>query len=208
MPEASRNPGVHGSAADAGWHAPLFRSLVEDLRGGGRRVVLDLGTARSANLGLFRHFRVRLYVADVGGGLLDLSSLSDPERLRRRAEALLPRTGPEPLDLVLCWDLLNYLGRDAMAALMTAIARRCRPGALAHGFIVSSRPRMPRDPGAFDVIADDRVQRVGPTEPERPAPRYTAWDLDRCMPDYVVDRSVLLQDGRQEYLMRLRTPPR
>ena len=208
MPEASRSAAVHEPAPEAGWHAPLFRSVVEDLRAGGRRVVLDLGAARSANIGLFRHFRVRLYLADAGGGLMELSALSDPERLRRRAETLLPRMTQEPVDLVLCWDLLNYLGREAMTALMTAIARRCRPGALAHGFIVSSRPRMPRDPGAFDVLADDRVLRVGPTEPERPAPRYTAWDLDRCMPDYVVDRSVLLQDGRQEYLMRLRTPPR
>ena len=177
------------------------------MRDGGRWVVLDLGAARSANVGLFRHFRARLCIADVGGGLADLSSLTEPERLARRAESLLPPMGPEPVDLVLAWDLLNYVSRDAMTALTTAVARRCRPGALTHGFIVSSRPRMPRDPGAFDVLADDRVRRVGPSEPERPAPRYTAWDLDRCMPDHVVDRSVLLQDGRQEYLMRLRTLP-
>ena len=46
------------------------------------------------------------------------------QALRERADELLPPRRPEATDVVLCWDLLNYLGLPAIAALSSRLAAR------------------------------------------------------------------------------------
>jgi predicted TPR repeat methyltransferase len=106
-------------------NAPLFRSLMERLEEGERAVILDLGPAQPATVSLFSNFRCRLEIADIAEGLSSLDEEDEtPEALRNKAESLLPERRDEPTDLVLCWDLLNYLNPPALKALMTCVAER------------------------------------------------------------------------------------
>jgi hypothetical protein len=193
---------VGSSSTPEGLSAPLFHSLIQRLQSGGRWVVFDLGAAHTATLRVLGQFRCRVEIVDLADGLDSLNGEIDARRIRQRAEALLPRKG-EPADIVLCWDLINYLNQPALNAVMEGIALRCKRGALAHGLVYYSAKAMPERPSTFLPLDDQRiVQHMQPGR-ERPAPRYSPEDLARCMPRYSVERGRLLRNGMQEFLFRL-----
>src|SRR5690606_34794488 len=106
-----RPPPASGGHGPALIGAPLFRSLLEEFREGGRSVVLDLGPACPETVALLSQFRCRLDIADLAQGLDEFNAIeeAEPAQLGATAEALLPLRRPEATDVVLCWDLLNYL---------------------------------------------------------------------------------------------------
>jgi hypothetical protein len=198
-----RRVGDRSAAGPEALNAPLFHSLIQRLEGGGRWVVLDLGAARSKTIETFGRFRCRLDVVELVDGLDSLRDESDPRVLRQRVESLLlPRTA-EAVDIVLCWDLINYLSQPALTAVMDCIAARCKSGSLAHGLVYYSTRTMPQKPGCFVPVDDHRLANLAGPGPERPSPRYSPEDLARCMPRYTVERGRLLRNGMQEFLFRL-----
>src|SRR5262245_48998285 len=183
--------------------APLFRSLVEALQTRNRWVVLDLGAAHTETISLFAGYRCRMDIVDLADGLDELNVLEDPRQLQVTAEALLPARSGEATDLVLCWDLLNYLKRPALRAVMSCVAERSRRNALAHALIVYSDAHMPSRPGSFVPLPDLHLVNVTSQADRRPAPRYSPGDLNDCLPGYAIERAMLLGNGMQEFLFRL-----
>jgi hypothetical protein len=183
-------------------NAPLFRRLVESLSEERRSVVLDLGPVRSETVALLTPYRCRLDIADLADGLPALDQEPDPALLRERAEALLPPARKEPVDIVLCWDLLNYLQRPAITALMTCLSARMRPGAFAHLLIVYSGTTMPARPSRFAPLPDGRLIETATTGDRRSAPRYSPEDLGKCLRGLRSESATLLRNGMQEFLFR------
>lgn len=184
-------------------NAPLFRSLIERLDKNRRIVVLDLGAVHTRTIAAFNGYRCRLEIADLAEGLEALRAVKFPAAFDEAVAGVLPRPGPEPADVVLAWDLLNYLDRPALTALSAEIARRLRPGGLMHALVVYSDARMPDRPGAFVPLENLQLHSLnaGPG-PDRAAPRYTPEDLGRCLPDFTIERGRLLGNGMQEFLFR------
>lgn len=206
MNSALRATQSQASADAGGVNAPLFRRLVEAQSADRRAVVLDLGPARTETVALFSQFRCRLEFADLGDGLDQLNAEADPLLLREIAEALLPRRRQEAADIVLCWDLLNYLQRPALKVLMARVAVRSRPGTLVHALIAYSAPRMPAKPDRYAAQPDGRLIVQSTTDADCVAPRYSPEDLRHCMPDYTVESAMLLKNGMQEFLLRSTRP--
>ncbi len=177
--------------------------MVERLDEGRRWVVFDLGRARTETIALLGRVRCRLEVLDIADDLERLNGDLEPRELQREVERLLPRERSEPVDAVLCWDVLNYLRRPALAALMDGIAGRARPGTLAHALIYYSTPQMPAEPSIFVPLADLQLANLSVPRAQRPAPRYSPEDLGRAMPRYAAERARLLRNGMQEYLFQL-----
>ena len=190
-------------AKPAAFNAPLFRTITGRLDTGGRWVVLDLGAAHRQTVSFFSQYRCRLDVADLGEGLEDLNAESDPRRLEAAAEALLPMRHAETTDIVLCWDVLNYLETPALTALMSRVAARAGTGTLVHALIVYSDKHMPAQPRNFIPLDDCSLFDLSAYQDERPAPRYTPVALKECLAGYVMDRAALLSNGMQEFLFRL-----
>ncbi|MFU8821749.1 MAG: hypothetical protein ACNA8G_09345 [Gammaproteobacteria bacterium] len=189
-------------AGRAALNAPLFRNLMEEMQDDRRRVVLDLGPARPETVALLGRYRCRLDIADLADGLDALNGATEPEAMRAALSASLPRPRAEATSVVLCWDLLNYLERPALRAVMGEILGRLGPGALAHALIAYSTPRMPVRPARIVPIEDHRLWVVPATGEEKAAPRYSPDELARCMPGYIVERAMLLKNGMQEFLFR------
>jgi hypothetical protein len=198
------SPKLPAASGPEALNAPLFHSLIKRMEAGGRWVVLDLGAAHNATIRAFARFRCRLDIVDLAdGGLEVLNGEPDPRRIRTHAERLLLPRRNETTDVVLCWDLINYLNRPALTALMECIAARCKRGALAHGLVYYSAKRMPDKPTTFVPADDQHLTQVAVPSGERPAPRYSPEDLAKCMPRYTVERGRLLRNGMQEFLFKL-----
>lgn len=184
-------------------NAPLFRGLIAGLADGHRAVVLDLGHACPQTVALFTPYRCRLDIADLAEGLDQLNNAADDVALAAAVTGLLPPRRAEPVDMVLCWDLLNYLRPQALRALMDQIAARGRPGTLVHFLLVYSTARMAARPRRFGTLPDGRLVPAPTGDGERDAPRYTADDLAHCLRGYRMESAMLLRNGMQELLYRL-----
>lgn len=185
------------------FNAPLFRALVERLATDERCVVLDLGAARTQTVALFGRYRCRLDIADLADGLQRLDAETDAETLHVAIEAMLPTANGEALDAVLCWDLLNYLDRRTLTALMSRIAARTKPGTLVHMLIVYAATHMPQQPGRIVPQADLSLVDNAVGQHARKAPRYTPADLTDCLRGFSMERAMLLGNGMQEILFRV-----
>ena len=188
-------PEVHASPA----LAELFARTHPD----DRPHVLDLGPAVGANISfLSERFACSVEVVDL------VRSLGPPfgPVVSGDAAGAVPRALPpegEPADLVLAWDVLNYLDRDQFRAVGRLLAARCRPGATVFAMIVTTT-EMAREPGTYLLHAGERgsvdlAYRLVPAR--RAAPRYRPAEVHQMLPGFSVDRSLLLRHGIQEFLM-------
>jgi len=192
----------------AALNAPLFRLLVDQLDTAGRHVILDLGAASTPMLSLFGGSRCRVEIADLAcdGGIGRINTETDPDILVTTAESLLPRhQSDDDVDLVFCWDMLNYLKPEAISALMNAIAARAHAGALAHALIVYSERSMPDRPGRFVPTGELKLVNHAAPAATMEAPRYSPEFLGRIMGNFAIEHARLLANGMQEFLFRLRT---
>lgn len=179
---------------------PLFESALSLLADESRHVLVDLGRVRSGTLSLLMGHRCRLDVLglEIDG---DLGAI-ETEAFSARVRAALPPDNDEPADLVLCWNLFNYLSTRQIEAVISELAPRCRPGARLHALIEYSARTMPAVPLSFAPTGMGTLEAVVDHGPQVSAPRYSARDLEQCMPGFEHERTMLLGGGIQEYLFR------
>lgn len=186
---------------------PLFESLLADRKKSQRQVILDLGAASTAMLNLLGDYPCHVQIADLASDrdIERLNTTNKPRALASLAASLLPaHCTTEPVDLVLCWDLPNYLKPEAMTALMSAIEARARPGAMAHALVVYSERSMPDRPRRYIPMTDGRLVNHATPNSEIDAPRYSPEALGQMMGNFEIDRARLLANGMQEFLLRLK----
>lgn len=185
---------------------PLFTMAVEAFEDDRRHVVLDLGRAREGTVALFSAYRCRLDVVDLPSQLAMLPGLEQedaPEAVERWLDGLLPPTRGESVDLVLCWNLLNYLPAGVIEALGRRLAERASPRARLHALIEYQAKQMPAlpasfAPAGFELVADP----ANGDEATIPAPRYSPKELEKRLPGFGSEKTMLLGNGMQEYLYR------
>jgi hypothetical protein len=191
-----------GGSSLAPVSAPLFRGLLEKLDEDRRYVVLDLGPALTETVSAFSGLHCRIDIVDLADDLDALNGHVEESERQEFAESLVAARRDEPADLVLCWDLLNYLERPALKTLMRCVADRARPGAWVHALMAYAASEMPSRPNHYLPTEDHTLCVVARTTELRAAPRYTMGDLARYMPSYRKDRVILLRNGMQEFLFR------
>lgn len=215
---ATRAPHSHPSPA----LSELLRTTPFSGREPSRRLhVIDLGPALGENISfLAESFPCSVEVVDLFASLPAMAG-TDPEGSISRA---LPVDG-EPADLVLAWDVLNYLSKEQFRAAGRRLAQRCRPGATLFAMIVTA-PVMHHRPGSYALQwakAEGGRGGTGAGQPlessiellyrhegndgRRAAPRYRAAEVDAMLPGFSVRRSMLLRHGIQEFLLRRDAEP-
>ncbi len=187
-----------------GLHAPLFEQLVRGLDEDRRHVVLDCGAVLAGTIALLSRFRCRLDILDLAAALPALQAAAEPEERRACLAGRLSRAEREPAHLVLCWNLLNYLQPGDISALVELLAPRLAAGARLHALIEYSSPVMPATPGHWVPDETGRLFADQADVEQIPAPRYSPKALERLMPQLRPERSMLLGNGLQEHLFRLR----
>ncbi len=185
--------------------SPVFRSLVRSIPNDRKYIVLDIGPAWGPNIQFFSRFSCKLYIADVAKALVGLTSGTEehPVDLGASLRSLLPYDGSERFDAILLWDVVNYLDRAVCRALISHLRGFSHPDTYLHAFISALR-EIPQEPGSYQIVSDDQIECVFPSEKLHPGPRFTQRDIEKLMPEFAVRRSVLLQSGMQEYMLAAR----
>jgi hypothetical protein len=153
-----------------------------------------------ANIEFFARFSCRFHIADLIGTLSSDEALMQGVEERPEAvfERLLPPE-PERFDVVLAWDVFNYLSRDQLSALASRLARLCRPGAQLLAFISTTR-EIPEQPIAYRICDHENLIHQIRTPGIRPCPRFAPAEVRQLLRGFSIDRVYQLRHGVQEYL--------
>jgi hypothetical protein len=164
--------------------------------------VLDLGAAIGPNVSFFGRYAPKLYVSDLYNTLKSRPGglPKDRKQFERLLSKDLPSDDLGPFDLILAWDLLNYLSSEQMAILGRHLARLCRQDSLIFALITNSK-EMPSQPIGFRIIDTDTLSYTIDSDLGRPSPLFKESDLNRWLADFEVETSFLLRNGFQEYVL-------
>lgn len=173
-----------------------------------RRVVLDLGGPNQTLLDrLSAAGPCRLEIADfvANGGLPVLEAIESDEEADRAYGAtvirrLLPGSAGEPLDLILCWDLPNYMSLKNLKRLCEVLAERATSGCRLHMLIAYSKREMPSAPARYALQDKGQLAQACRSDDITPAPRYSPEDLGMAVAPFRYERGVLLANGMQEFV--------
>ena len=189
-------------AASAERHAERHRSLalkalLQELPEDRSSKVLDLGSASGRNLEFLSQFAGKIQIEDLYASLptADGEAPVGPPPFGR----LLGFSEAARFDVILLWDLLDYLDHDSIRALVAHLVRFCRPGTLLLAFS-SNQKEIPEQPIGFRFVDSETLEYDVASSRLRPGPRYVPRDIAHMFAGFRVQNSYLLKNGIQEYV--------
>jgi len=166
-------------------------------------LILDLGRPLGVNVEFWSQYRCRLHIEDFYRDYSAKAALGS-EVSREAIIADLFRFSTETcFDMILTWDLFDYLNREEIQMLVSRLSRWCRSGTLLFS-LISTLPVIPAEPTTFRIIGSEQMIYETRTHETRPCPRYHSRDLAKLMPQFEVSSSFLLRHGIQEYVFAYR----
>jgi hypothetical protein len=107
-------------------------------------------------------------------------------------------------DLILAWDILNFLPKEVLALISQRLAPHCRPGTELYA-LITMEAAIPPLPGKARILDEETIAIAGwDGERSRPSPHHTAAVLGETMSPFVVDKTYLLKLQMHEFLVEYR----
>jgi hypothetical protein len=163
--------------------------------------ILDLGPAVGQNIEFFSQFPCKLFIEDLYGTLSSFDFVSPEDGFSYEAvfSYLLPFSRNSSFDVILAWDILNYLDRDVLQHLLRHLGRFSRSGTVLFSLIATGK-YIPDTPHRFRILDPETLQYECDSTVQRPCPRYETSDLTHFMPSFRVTNSFVLRNGYREYI--------
>ena len=188
-------------------NSPLLFGTLQKLEPDAHVELLDLAPANASLLDYFSTYYCRLHLPGCRVELLTLRAVTDDDQppLSAVLPGLLPMPPGErqPLDMVLLWDLPNYLDKPVLAALIAYLLPYCARHTVLHTYI-HTRQTMPDAPGEYRLTAEQKVKVEMSTTWNTSSPAYYLELINKVFAPFSVDRGMLLANGLQEYILRLK----
>jgi len=184
-------------------HSSLgLQALCDRLENAGSRSILELGPVRSGNLEFWSRFGPSIFIADLRSNLplpVQASESEDSEFVEPEWDRLLGLPSDGRYDVVLAWDLLNYMELPAVSSLIKYLKRFCRPGAIFFALIFDQK-LMPGEITIYGITDSSHLRYECPTSEMRPCPRHQPRALGIVMSHFRTADSFRLRNGVVEYL--------
>jgi len=178
-----------------------LHALLDRVRDDRSYSILDLGPALEANVRFWSQFSCWLNIHDFYRSFRQQKASAVPEEESKETtfSSLLDFSDEEVFDIILAWDLFNYLDLRELEALVQRLSRWCRRGTRLFA-LISSLPKIPASPMVFRILNCEQMIYEIPTQATRPCPRHLPRDIARLMGRFKVFRSFLSRHGIQEYV--------
>lgn len=169
--------------------------------------ILDIGRASGYSIDFFGDYRCKLYISNSVSVIhkLDPATLDTPHKWHRALVKSLNfyKRKKADLDVILLWDLLNYLTPDHLDGLINYLLPHSSGRVLIHAYLYSAR-KMPAAPANYHILKNNTVAIDMDTSTQTDCPMYHQTMLQKYMSQLKVNRAVMLSSGIQEYLFQLK----
>jgi hypothetical protein len=164
--------------------------------------ILDLGPVKGDNVRFWSRYGPFLHIADLRS-ILPLPVVpEDPEILEKPERDwghLLTLPENRSYDLILAWDLPNYLEIQDFSSLIRYLSRFCRPGTLVFALIFDLK-EMPEEICTYRIVDGERLCYEYGSTAVLPCPRHQPRAIAAAMPQFRVANSFRLRNGVVEFL--------
>jgi SAM-dependent methyltransferase len=166
-----------------------------------KMTVLDLGSTVGSNVEFLSKYGCKLFLEDLYAALSTrVPSGGDDLANPQFFADFLGIPEDTRFDVILAWDLFNYLHRKELAAFSEQLRRYTESGALLFA-LLSYHKTIPAQPYRFKIQDEQHLIYDRRTAAERPSPRLAPAEVTNLLKGFRVDRSFLLKHGIQEYLL-------
>jgi hypothetical protein len=164
--------------------------------------VLELGPVRKGNIEFWSQVTPTIHVADLRSDL-PLPRLpedpDDPEPPKRAWHQVLRLPKERRFDIILVWDLLNYLSIRDVSDLIEYLCEFCRPGTVLFALIFDN-PEMPQDITVYHIVDESHLGYEISTSAVKECPRHQPHALTQIMRQFRISNSFRLRNGVIEYI--------
>ena len=173
--------------------SPGITAIFNAVKGSNKNGVLDLGAALGTNLSFYSqlgcHFQFENYAQIVNEYVQ--SDLSESQAIDQFLGDL---NTSKKYDVVLFWDLLNFLPKHFIEELVDRLVPVLAPNALIHmiNFVGS---KVPAHPASYTVNDQYQLQITCSEERAAPVQRSTTMQLLKMFPNFLMVQSYLNGDG-------------
>lgn len=177
-----------------------FQVLCKTIQDADSCDILELGPIRSRNIEFWNRFSPSIFVADLRSSLpLPVSRTDEGEFIEPDWDRILslPRNGR--YNVILAWDLFNYMEIEAVSSLVRYLGRYCRPEALLFALIFD-RKEMPENITVYKVVDESHLAYEYAGSGMRPCLRHQPRALSEAMSDFRTFESFRLRNGMMEYV--------
>jgi len=189
IPKSRLEPVVHNSLG--------LSALCQWLQGKDTWEVLELGPVRRDNIEFWSRYCNSVYVADLRSSL-PLTAMAEDSPCPEWADLLRLPEGRR-FDIILAWDLLNYLQLQDAARLIEYLSPFCRPGTVLFTLIFD-QPQMPEAITIYKIVDEQHISYEYCGLDMRACPRHRPRPLAGAMRRFKTSSSFRLRNGIVEYL--------
>ena len=179
-----------------------LNALCQRLQGVATCNILDLGPGRGGNIQFWSRFSPFIYIADLRSSL-PLPVLPEDPELRELQKPEWDRilTLPEDgrFDVILAWDMLNYIELPAISSLTRYLSRFCRPEAILFARIFDQK-QMPEEIAVYRIADEGHIDYEYGRREMRECPRHQPRALAEAMRPFMTSNAFRLRNGMVEYL--------
>lgn len=171
--------------------SPGITAIYNELKASREHRVLDLGPSSARNFNFFTQLSCKIRFENLNECLAEGAQSAD----QALQDYLNPFQQEEKFDVVLTWDLFNYLDEAAIVWLVAQLTPICRPDALLH-MVKYASAQIPRAPRSFQILDPHHIslQQNAATALRRHNRHETA-RLLRLMPDFYIESSYMNYEG-------------
>lgn len=165
--------------------------------------VVDLGATSTGNCLMLSRSGARVYL-DTSNDSLRSRIVRGNEITTAGLDKLVARC-PKPIDVLLLWDLMDYLSLETIKMVMGRFIEVMREGGLLYT-LASRQLHIPDFPAEIEIVREDCLRFLYDDVLERDSPQYAPKQIEQNMPGFVLEKMYLLQNGVQEHLFVFEGP--
>ena len=182
-------------------HSSLgLHSLCNAIQDRGTCDILELGPVRSGNVEFWARFSPTIFVADLRSSLpLPVSRSEEGEFIEPDWENIINLPEGRRYNVILAWDLFNYMEIPAVSSLVRYLRRYCDPEALLFALIFD-RQQMPEEITVYRIVDESHLAYECAGTAMRPCLRHQPRALSGVMSSFRTFESYRLRNGMVEYV--------
>ncbi len=187
-------------------NSPILFDLLNSLSQDAHHEILDICPASQGVIDAFSHYDCKLYLPGCVNALCEMTAeeydtANSLYRAFTRALGLTKKQNAA-LNVILLWDLPNYLDKGIMRGLIDYLSHHMHENVKLH-FYIHSQQHMPATPASYTILPEGKVWLENRSETTVKSPLYFQEALLTLFQPFKVKRSMLLASGLKEYILAL-----